>query len=413
MAKGKFFWVQPGNEDGVWQKPGKRKRVVSDCRKCGLNKGCKTPRMPTSGKGKKSIFIVAEAPAANEDRRGTPLIGKAGKRLESALGELGIDLDEDCWKTNAVCCRPPNNRKPTDKEVAYCHPRLIREIKAKQPKVVLLLGGSALNSFLLDRWKKGVGGIQKWRGFTIPDQDFGCWALPTYHPSFVMRTEEKQPVVSTIWEYDLSNLPVLLEKPFPDYSNYEDYVHILKTEEQVAKYLEDIVKYCPQFLVFDFETTGLKPDARGHRIATVNMCWQKEKAASWEWKLTPKKLFRQIMKDPKIGKGASNLKMEHHWALKRARVEVQGWMWDSMVAAHVLDNRKGITSLKFLTYVRFGIPDYDSEIEPYLKSYEPNGLNRVFEAPREKLLLYGGNDSLFTFWAAWEQMKEIGAFIND
>ncbi len=385
----------------------KKRQRLRKCGACQLKKGCRNPALPVSGEGGKEILVISEAPNAEEDRVGEYLIGKAGQELGATLKEQGIDLDKDCWKTSAVCCKTPRNKKPTKQEIEHCNPGLVKVLQDKKPKIVLLLGGIALDSFLLGRWKKAPGGIQKWRGFTIPDQDYKCWVLPVYHPSYVSRAEKDQSVVSVIWENDLAQLSSLLKTPFPDYSNYEEMVFILETKEQVTKYLEDIIKYKPKFLAFDYETTGLKPDAKGHKIASVSMCWQKERACSWEWKLTPRKLFKQIMSNPKIGKGASNAKMEHHWSAKRAGVEVLGWMWDTMNTAHVLDNRKGITGLKFNVYSRFGIPDYDSEIAHYLKSSGANGLNRVFEAPRDKLLKYGGADSLFTFWTAWEQMEEI------
>ena len=94
---------------------------------------------------------------------------------------------------------------------------------------------------------------------------------------------------------------------------------------------------------------------------------------------------------------------------------VKNWAWDSMQAAHILNNREGITSLKFQVYVNFGIEDYGSEVHPYLESGDKNAnaFNRIEElistdAGKQKLLLYGGLDSLYEYWLAIKQMGVMG-----
>jgi hypothetical protein len=99
-------------------------------------------------------------------------------------------------------------------------------------------------------------------------------------------------------------------------------------------------------------------------------------------------------------------------------VEVKGWYWDTMLFAHVFDNRQGITSIKFLTYVLFGIVDYDSEVAPYLKAKDEkdgNALNRITEllkipGGREMLLKYNGWDSVCEFRACEWQMQQVLPF---
>ena len=67
----------------------------------------------------------------------------------------------------------------------------LKIIEKYKPKVIILLGGSSLLSMIGYRWKKDLGGITKWRGWTIPDRDFKAWICPTFHPSYVDRKQEK------------------------------------------------------------------------------------------------------------------------------------------------------------------------------------------------------------------------------
>lgn len=393
-----------------------KNRIVrrSQCGSCKLWKNCQSPKMPVTGKGRKGIFVLGEAPGAQEDRKGVQFVGKDGQYLRRKLKLAGIDLDRDCWKHNAVPCRPTTdngkNRKPTDSEIDYCRPAVLKELRAREPKLIILLGASALKSFLADRWKKDLGGINKWRGWAIPDKDFNTWVLPVFHPNFVRA--EKNPVVETIFNNDIKNVKNYLNKSFPDIPDAETCCHLLKKKQDIEEYLTEILKYKATF-AFDYETTGLKPHMRGHKIATVSMCWQNDKACAWEWKLTPIKLYRQIMEDPDIRKIAANMKMEDHWTTERARgIKIQGWLWDTMNGAHILDSRKGITSLKFDVYKRFGVTDYSSHLDQYLHSvnrdYGANSFNRIFDAPMEDLLTYNARDSFYTYHLAILQMKEMG-----
>lgn len=383
------------------------------CGACGLWKTCKSPRMPVYGEGGQGILAVAESPGETEDRKNEQLTGEVGKFFRDCLkDETGLDIRKDIWKTNAIICHPPKSRIPTDHEIVHCRPNLLKTLEEKQPKIILLLGVIALKSFLGHRWKDRLDGIKRWRGYAIPDRDFNAWVIPTFHPSYVLRSE-KQPVIERIFRDDLKLIKQVLKQPFPEYPDENECVEILKTKEAVSAYLAEVIHYQPKALAFDYETTGKRPYAKGHKIACVSMCWQEDRSVVWEWPLTNTALYRKIMENEKIGKVAANMKMEDMWTESRGRCKVKGWLWDTMQAAHVLDNRRGITGLKFQVYRRYGVVDYDSTISSFLKGVNPkeagaNALNRVFEAPRKELLLYCGKDSLFELRLAIDQMKEMG-----
>jgi uracil-DNA glycosylase family 4 len=165
---------------------------VYSCASCGLYKNAKSPKMPLYGKGKRQILIIGEAPGEQEDRKGMPWQGKTGRRLERTLDALGIDLFKDCACINAVNCRPPENRTPGGYEIDCCRTVMLNKAIAEfKPKVVVLLGAAALQSFIGPRWKGDLGGVNKWRGFTIPDHDYNCWTLTTFHPSYVERSDQE------------------------------------------------------------------------------------------------------------------------------------------------------------------------------------------------------------------------------
>ena len=130
------------------------------------------------------VLFVGEAPGAEEDRRGIPFIGEAGKLLRKAIAAVyGPSSPWGRGITNVVRCRPPENRKPTDIEVTACLPRLLQEIKTRKPRVLVALGATALKA-LCDR-----AGIVALNGRVLPS----LWKLPVIaclHPAYVLRNRE-------------------------------------------------------------------------------------------------------------------------------------------------------------------------------------------------------------------------------
>ena len=104
--------------------------------------------MPVTGKGRKKILIIAEAPGEKEDLQGVQLIGQSGQFLRRSLRHIGISLDQDCWKTNAVLCKPPDNEGPNNLQIEACRPNLKKTIDDLKPNVIIPLGGIATNAVL-------------------------------------------------------------------------------------------------------------------------------------------------------------------------------------------------------------------------------------------------------------------------
>jgi DNA polymerase len=111
------------------------------CTRCPLAAG-RTQVVPGKGPARAALVLVGEAPGAEEDASGEPFVGRAGKTLDRALEEAGVDR-RALFVTNVVKCRPPGNRKPTRDEAAACRPFLEGEIERVGARVALALGGTA------------------------------------------------------------------------------------------------------------------------------------------------------------------------------------------------------------------------------------------------------------------------------
>ena len=129
-------------------------------------------------------ILIGEAPGENEDKTGTPFVGRAGKLLNEFLEKAGISRAEDLYIINTVKCRPPKNRVPSDAEKAACEKYLLEQIETINPKVMIFCGATALKSF----YDKKVQ-ISKIRGevleLEIAGEKRNC--VPIFHPSYLLR----------------------------------------------------------------------------------------------------------------------------------------------------------------------------------------------------------------------------------
>jgi len=375
---------------------------IHSCVSCGLYKGCQSPKMKPYGKFEKGIMVIGEYPDWVDDERGKPWQGKGGRLLRKILSKYGINLFRDCLSLNAVNCRPPD-RVPTGVEVDHCRSVLVwKALQKYQPKLILVLGNFAIDSVITHRM--GKAGLERYRGWTIPDQELKAWVCPLFDPGYVYY-KEKATDIMTIWEQDIERALSVLHAVFPRYP---------KPQIEITKDL-GFLKSLKGLTAFDYETTGLKPQGRKHEIVCVSVAPREDLVYVFEapnsardW-LPWRKWLNSTT--PKM---AHNLKYEDTWSREILKVPVRGWEWDSMLATHVLDNRPGISSLKFQTYVNFGIVDYSDDVSPYLRSSDEgeggNAINRVKELMRstkgrQSLLEYCALDSAYEYRLAKKQME--------
>jgi DNA polymerase len=376
------------------------------CHLCKLDQQCHSPKMPVYGEGRRKILLVGEAPGETEDRLGRPFVGKSGDRLRSTLADLSVDMDRDCWRYNAVICRPPDNKLPTQ-AIDHCRPNLLTTLKELEPEIVILLGGSAVKSLIGRLWKDPVGAIGRWVGWQIPCREFNCWVCPTYHPSYVERTWQEK-VVPLWFSRHLAASVALSGHPFENTAAVPpDDVHVVYGQAEACGVISEIEQRGLP-VAYDIETDRIKPDHPDSRIVCAGIS-DGITTAAFPWHGQVIKAFQCFLRSnqPKIG---ANLSFENRWAMKEFGKPVRNWVWDVVNMAHLLDNRADITSLKFQAFVRLGVGDYSSHIAPYLKSVGGGGntKNRIDEVDLGELMHYCGLDALYTVQVAKLQMKEMG-----
>ena len=159
-------------------------KECSTCVKCSLSS---TRNNVVFGRGNphSKLFVIGEGPGQQEDEQGLAFVGRAGKMLDSAFQSVGIDTNKDCYISNIVKCRPPNNRKPLANEVKECMPWLNEQIVLIKPKVIVLAGSTAVQSYLnIDE------PISKLRGEWKVRNDIKY--MPIFHPSYLLRNPSKE-----------------------------------------------------------------------------------------------------------------------------------------------------------------------------------------------------------------------------
>ena len=163
------------------------KNLNKACIKCTSCDLSKTRKNVVVGKGNEEahIVIIGEGPGEQEDIMGLPFVGRAGKMLDTALASVDIDPLKDCYITNIVKCRPPDNRKPNPLEVEACMPWLSEQINLLRPKIIVLAGSTAVQSFL--GIKEPISQI---RGQWIEKNNIKY--MPIFHPSYLLRNPSKE-----------------------------------------------------------------------------------------------------------------------------------------------------------------------------------------------------------------------------
>ena len=151
---------------------------LGDCQRCPLSK---TRNSLVFGVGNPAarLVLVGEAPGREEDEKGEPFVGEAGRLLDRILLAMGLQRDE-VYICNVLKCRPPNNRDPEPVEVATCEPFLKQQLAAIRPELIVALGRFAIQTLLQTKVP-----ISRLRGTWQTYQ--GIPLMPTYHPAYLLR----------------------------------------------------------------------------------------------------------------------------------------------------------------------------------------------------------------------------------
>ncbi len=175
------------------------KRKVRECRKCSLA-GTRKNTVFGEGSSKARLVFIGEAPGEEEDLQGRPFVGRAGKLLDDMIDRIGLRRKE-VYICNVLKCRPPNNRDPEPVEAEACRDYLFSQLEIIRPRIICTLGRHAYNTLMAvdESITRVRGKLTSFKGIRL---------LPTYHPSFLLRNQNR---VAEAWE-DMERLKQLLRE---------------------------------------------------------------------------------------------------------------------------------------------------------------------------------------------------------
>ncbi len=174
------------------------RELMGDCTRCALGE-TRTTLVFGVGDEHARVMLIGEAPGRNEDLKGEPFVGAAGKLLDELLAHAGLRREE-VYIANVLKCRPPGNRDPLPAEIEVCVPYLREQVRLVDPDVLVTLGNFATKLVL----KTDVG-ITRLHG--KPEQAGRFTVLPIYHPAAALYDSSKKDALFA----DFATLRTLLE----------------------------------------------------------------------------------------------------------------------------------------------------------------------------------------------------------
>ena len=161
------------------------KQTCYSCTRCGL---CETRKNVVFGIGREDadIMFIGEGPGEQEDLKGEPFVGPAGKLLDDMLCIIDLDRTSNCYIANIVKCRPPKNRDPLETEQEACIGYLRNQVALIKPKIIVCLGRIAAKRLIDQDYR-----ITRQHGQWVERN--GIWMTAIYHPSALLRDVSKRP----------------------------------------------------------------------------------------------------------------------------------------------------------------------------------------------------------------------------
>lgn len=308
----------------------------------------------------RKVMMVGEAPGANEEKTGKLFSGQAGQLLEEIMEEQGFSR-ERVFITNAVSCRPPDNRTPSKAEIRTCKKWLDYQIAMVKPKFVLLMGNVPLMSVT------GETGIKKKRG--KPFEKDGITYLPTYHPAYILRDPNQRPLL----EKDMALFATIVKGggvPREEGLNLK-IVLTWKDVKEMIDALEGSVSFDLETDSDDKDLGGLYPWAKGGKITSIGFGTRigefiipvNQPESLWSRK-DQEKILEMIEE-----------RLEGCFLIAQAGKFDFLWLWvyygvrwykyfdfDTMLASYILDENSP-NGLKYLAQVHCGAPDWDVDAD--------------------------------------------------
>ena len=419
-------------------------KKISGCESCKQYMSCNSPKLGVVGNGDKKILIVAGMVSKRENTTGKLLSDLKGKYLRYALSKINIDIDRDCWYIPSIECYSSDKNAPSNIMRNSCKSRLHKVIKDLQPTQILTLGELPLEVLIGDRMvgRMSLKPTEKFYGSKIPDQELGRWVVPTYSIDFMLKPlkDRKEKLEQwgkwrkdkgnkPLWEhrqlYDndefilkqkffLKHLKNLIDKvDFPK-DTYESECSVITDVKEAITFLQLMQE--EEVTSFDYEASGIKLHKKGHKIYCMSIS-NGIMSCGFPIFYDNKPFMRNLkryLRSKNVGKISHNMAYEYQAGHVMFGYTTENFIWDSMLAAHVLDNRSNITGLKIQTYMRFGICGYDAKADQYIKAskedvklYGTNAFNNMDKMDIADMCMYCAKDSHFTYHLYDWQQKQI------
>lgn len=395
-----------------------------ECQACPLDKAAlNSPKMKPTGPSDPIVYIIGEAPGKTEDRDGVQFVGQSGQMLRPHIPDDWID--EIRW-SNTIRCRPPENRTPEHLEIECCRPRMEGDIARTKPVAVFGFGNVPLQALTKQQ------GILKWRGRRLPVKVNGhsCWYYPMLHPAFIERMKSGQlgRELELVLKLDLRRAFAEVESLPPPvvHDEVEARKGIACVTGRRGGDLDRVLEHldwCATLpsVGLDYETTGIRPYAKGSKICTVaigphdNVLAFPIDHSQAGWTRLQREVLGEALLEfyaSKAKKAVHNLAFELEWTgVVFGTEHIRSGPWeDTMSQASILDERKGdkkpgCFALDFLTMLYFGFN---------IKKFSNVNTAQIDKEPLEKVLPYNGMDTKYhhLIYLRQEQLLEAAGLAH-
>jgi hypothetical protein len=324
-----------------------------------------------------------------------------------------------------VLCSHGHNEKDNEYAILNLHCSSLVQKIAKDDRIkhIFIVGVGAARAYYGESYTKDVA-FNKLSGYTMPDLANDTLLSFIYDPSMEALSnsnsrKDYEILEATIFKQHLQKAYDRFGSEIkPEWKAPQQFCYMLDEVDAIVAMKKILNGEYTRFITFDYETTGLKPFAQGHSIASVSIATSPTHSIAFMVTPSIKKLVGKILSSRHIPKVAANNSFEYKWS---KHVEnglgccVNNLIFDCVLGAHLLDLRKGVTGVKFQSRVRYGIHGYDKPMKRFLEPTEEetdkhgaNAINTVYKASVRMLLLYDAMDSLVEYWLAVDMMEEMG-----
>ena len=394
-----------------------KSKVVYDCDKCKLyqRSGISNPYFfPIVGNQYNGLVILGQSPSKEDDQKGRPFINTRAQVVRSIAYKNGINLaKQGAFMYALSCC--VGKGKGTDVQYKCCRSILAEHLNELKPKMIICCGEMAFKS-LFDLKNKLPS--TKLRGRLIPNYEFECMVFTLMNPNDVFRGHQEYAMrkdmerAIKLWKNRFHKRTMVIS----DLASKKilDGIQIKEVKNPIImKRVFNWVSNLDEVSV-DYETTNTKPYDSYFEITHISFSNDKTAFVINEslWKKFPilrniKKFMKWLLENKSIHKIIQNDKFEElcsRYAFNIKRIQNSDC---PMLATHVIDERRGCTSLDFQNLTRFGIPPYSDTVKSFLmKKEKDDKVNRIREAPYDDMIVYAGLDVITTYcnWKVLEKM---------